>query len=109
VLCELKTEMEWMKNGAPLTCDLKCPYYAFSDITVVTNHNRLDHMTNQSRVDQSQQTGPPDQSEQSRPITTDWTIWPIRAEQALRKEGCERDFGHCEKKGDAAMYTRRKV
>jgi len=73
VLCELKTEMEWMKNGAP-TCDLKCPYYAFSDITVVTHHNRLDHMTNQSRVDQSQQTGPPDQSEQSRPIITDWAI-----------------------------------
>jgi len=31
-------------------------------------------------VYQSQQTVPSDQSEQSRPITTDWTIWPIRAE-----------------------------
>jgi len=40
----------------------------------------LGRLTNQSRVDPSEQTEPSNQSEQIRPITTDWTIWPIRAD-----------------------------
>jgi len=57
-------------------------FFNFSDTCCkqYANNSRQGHLTNQSRVDQSQQTRPSDQSEQSRPITTDWAIWPIRAE-----------------------------
>jgi len=41
------------------------------------------------------------QSEQSRPITTDWVICPIRAENAHRKKGFRENLL---KRGDAAMY-----